>query len=73
MFEDKSTFLEVSLIFLQKSHFLADKSQQFSVLLCLAIVLWWMFDRSPNGLGIGVVAAVLGTACTFIIAHLVYR
>lgn len=57
----------------QKSQFLADKSHQFSILLVLAIGLWWMFDRSPNGLGIGVIAAILGTACTFIIAHLVYR
>ena len=32
-----------------------------------------MFDRSPNGLGIGVAAAILGTACTFLIAHLIYR
>lgn len=32
-----------------------------------------MFDRSKNGLGMCVIAAVLGTACTFLIAHIIYR
>jgi len=59
--------------FSSKSQFLADRSQQFAILLGLAIGLWWMFDRSPYGLGIGLIASVLGTACTFIMAHLVYR
>ncbi|XP_065052560.1 insulin-induced gene 1 protein-like [Rhopilema esculentum] len=59
--------------FSTKSYFLADKSHQFTLFLCLAMVLWWMFDRSPNGLGIGVIAAILGTACTFVIAHLIYK
>eukprot|EP00794_Sanderia_malayensis_P003625 gene3625-4139_t len=59
--------------FSTKSNFLANKSHQFLVLLCIGIALWWTFDRSTNGLGIGVIAATLATAFTFLVAHVIYR